>query len=104
MATTIQRWGRCRSTLLAAAVLASAAGATRRAAASGAAPERDVYWSFPADGATDVPTNARLLATSGGNLVPTMNGEPLVPLDDGGYDLGVLAPFTTYRIMWQVLP
>lgn len=61
-----------------------------------------LLWSYPADGAVNVPTNADLFFTGDLPYVPWRNA---VPLDEhriapGVYDLGELLPQTTYGISW----
>lgn len=75
--------------------------AGRAAHASCSGPSGRVLWTYPADGAVDVPTNTRLLVTDDSAGRPKLNGTQLTPDQDGTFDLGELAPNTTYRVTWD---
>jgi len=87
--------------------------ATSRAHASCRAPEPEILWSWPADGAVDVPIDADLLLakrgfysapllvtlrTGEGNGVDVTSGSTL----PDHFDLGTLAPHTRYTIKMVV--
>jgi hypothetical protein len=59
-----------------------------------------VLWTYPADGAVDVPTNTQLLVSDEFGSTPSLNGKTLSMSRDGAFDLGELAPYTTYRVTW----
>jgi hypothetical protein len=59
-----------------------------------------LLWSYPANGATNVPTNADLFITGSPLGVPTLDGLPLQRLAGDSFELGQLAPQTTYEIRW----
>lgn len=60
-----------------------------------------LIWSYPADDAEDVPTNATLIV-AGSPASVTMNGLDLAPLGSGlVYDLGDLLPLTEYTIIFE---
>jgi len=75
--------------------------AGRLAEASCAGPSGQVLWTYPANGAVDVPTNTRLLVTEDSAGRPSINGTLLAPDQDGTFDLGELAPNTTYEVVWR---
>lgn len=77
--------------------------AGRAALASCIGPSGRVRWTYPADGAVEVPTNARLLAAGDSPGRPSLNGVLLAPDPDGSFDLGELTPHTTYRVTWAPL-
>lgn len=65
-------------------------------------PPAGLRWSYPANGAVDVPTNADLYFTGDVRSVPWRNavsleGQQIAP---GVYDLGELLPRQRYRIFW----
>jgi hypothetical protein len=76
-------------------------GSSRRAAASCVAPEPALLWSYPANGAVDVPIDADLIVTGSVFGAPTLDGVPLTMLEQGVYDLGELAAATRYEIRWD---
>jgi hypothetical protein len=75
---------------------------TSPARADCAAPAPSVVWSYPANGDTGVPTNVDLwLMDSGWGVLPrvSLEGVALTPLElPFGYDLGELAPNTSYTL------
>jgi hypothetical protein len=83
--------------LLAVAVLASA----RPASANCVEPEQGLLWSYPANGAVDVPLDADLLVTGQADGLPMLDGTPLTRITPGVYDLGELAPDTAYEVRWS---
>jgi hypothetical protein len=74
--------------------------AGREAHGSCIGPSGLVLWTYPADGAVDVPTNARLHVSSDGAGSPSLDGQQLPYSADGVFDLGQLAPNTTYQVTW----
>jgi len=72
---------------IAIAAAAIAVVSPRAVEASCAAPELDVVWSYPADGQTDVPTNAQgiVLTTLGRWAKVTLDGVELAAFGDRGY-------------------
>jgi hypothetical protein len=91
-------WARLAAAgLLAVAVLAS----TGRASANCIEPPQGLLWSYPANGAVDVPIDADLLVTGEADGLPMLNGTPLTPITPGVYDLGELAPDTAYEVRWS---
>lgn len=73
---------------------------TLRAGASCLGPSPEILWTFPSDGAVDVPTNAQLLVTSELLGIPKLNGVPLEPSPSHVFSLPELEPHTTYRVTW----
>ena len=67
-------------------------------AASCTPPEPAVLWSFPADGATDVPTNADLWLTGNHLGTPSLDGKLLDENGSGGFELGALMPEHEYSV------
>ena len=80
--------------------LGAALLAGRAAPASCIGPSGRVLWTYPADGAVDVPTNARLLVSDEFGSTPSLNGQALPVSHDGVFELGELAPNTSYRVTW----
>jgi len=83
----------------------------RSVQASCTAPPSSILWSQPADGATNVPTNVVLwvLPVSAGELEVSLDGAKLAASADRfSYELGELAPNTTYTVAFdfggRVLP
>jgi len=76
--------------------LSLAAASSARASCDG--PQFGLLWSYPANGAVDVPIDADLFVTGqlGGPL--TLDGEPLPIIAPGVYDLGRLEPLTRYEV------
>src|SRR5690349_7198796 len=74
-------------------------------ARAGCLPGRDrIIWSYPAEGATGVPTNARIFILTGAGLSYgdiTVNGHPFRrdPRDLSPGWNPTLAPSTTYRVV-----
>lgn len=60
-------------------------------------------WSYPADGAEGVPTNA-VLILSGSPAAVRLDGALLSPLGDFSYDLGELEPDTEYLLEFEATP
>lgn len=61
----------------------------------------ELLWSYPAEGDSDVPTNAQLQMVFNGKLYgtdwdATLNGEPIVRSADGAFAFGPLAANTDY--------
>lgn len=82
-------------------VLATCASASMRASAACVEGAVELLWSYPAEGDSDVPTNAQLqLVLSaklhGSDWDATLNGEPVTPAADGVFSLGSLAADTEY--------
>src|SRR6188768_4594733 len=71
-----------------------------RAGASCIGPSPALLWTFPSDGAVDVPTNAQLLVTGELLGLPKLNGVPLEPSPSHVFSLPELAPHTTYQVTW----
>jgi len=89
--------------VIAAAALSGALGlaASRTAQASCVAEPYGLLWSYPANGAQDVPVDADLFVNGQLNGLPSLDGEPLPRLAAGVYDLGVLEPETRYEVHWE---
>jgi hypothetical protein len=91
---------RVRGALICCIVIAVAAAAPREAWASCVAPEPRIVWSYPADGETEVPLNARIFIVTNvlSPQIVTINGDPLVlEPDKVGYG-AKLAPNTDYIV------
>jgi hypothetical protein len=73
----------------------------RAAPASCAPPASTVLWSYPENGAVEVPLDADLLVSGDVGGSATLNGAPLTLLEPGMYDLGVLEPETRYEVAWS---
>lgn len=60
-----------------------------------------LLWSYPTNGAIDVPLDADLFVN--GQLMgpPSLDGEPLPRIAPGIYDLGQLEPLTRYEVSWD---
>lgn len=73
------------------------------AKASCAAPRPDVIWTYPADGARDVPINALfwVLSTLGGSPAASLNGTPLTVGERGELQPGALLPNHDYTLSLQ---
>lgn len=85
-------------------VLVSAVLGLAPSRAAQASCEREPYgllWSYPANGAMDVPVDADLFVNGQLNGLPSLDGEPLPRLAAGVYDLGVLQPETRYEVRWE---
>lgn len=74
---------------------------SRSARASCLAPEPGLLWSYPANGAIEVPIDADLFVTGELYGAPTLAGEPLPRMATGVYDLGPLVPQTRYEVRWD---
>ena len=92
-----------RAGLTGVSVGLAALAAVRSATASCVGPSGRVLWTYPADGAVDVPTNTQLLVTGDSPGSPSLNGVQLMPRQDGTFDLGELTPHTTYRVTWSAI-
>jgi hypothetical protein len=92
-----------RGWVIAAAALSGPLGlATARTAhASCQAEPYGLLWSYPANGAQQVPIDADLFVNGQLNGLPSLDGEPLPRLAAGVYDLGVLQPETRYEVRWE---
>jgi hypothetical protein len=93
-----ERWG-----LLSILIgVSSLWGAVARA--SCAAPEPKIVWSYPADGDTDIPTNAHIFVLTSLGAASSaqpilVNGQAASQASDGTYGLApVMQPFTDYVI------
>ena len=75
--------------------------AARSARASCLPPQPGVLWSYPANGAIEVPVDADLFVNGELYGLPTLGGEPLPRIASGIYDLGRLAPQTRYEVRWD---
>jgi hypothetical protein len=80
--------------------LAATLLAVRGASASCLPPEGRVLWTYPANGAVDVPTNAQLLVSDEAGRTPSLDGKVLPASGEGVFDLGALEPNTTYQVTW----
>lgn len=89
--------------MIAAAALSGTLGlaAARTAHASCQAEPYGLLWSYPANGAQEVPIDADLFVNGQLNGLPSLEGEPLTRLASGVYDLGVLEPETRYEVRWE---
>ncbi len=92
--------GRWRWSVIVVAALSGGLGlaASRSARASCLAPQPGLLWSYPANGAIDVPVDADLFVSGDLYGLPTLAGEPLPRIAIGVYDLGRLAPQTRYEV------
>jgi len=94
-------WHTCLARGLAVLAAVGVSGA-RPVWASCVAPTPAIVWSYPAQGANDVPTNADLwILLSGWNVLPrvSLDGTELPELElPSGYDLGELAANTEYTL------
>jgi hypothetical protein len=92
------RWG-----VIAAAALSGTLGlvASRTAQATCDSEPYGLLWSYPANGAQEVPVDADLFVNGQLNGLPSLDGEPLPRLASGVYDLGVLEPETRYEVRWE---
>lgn len=81
--------------------LVAMTGAPRRAVASCVPQDSGLLWSYPANGALDVPIDADLIVTGDVSGRPTLNGVQLTMLEQGVYDLGELAAATRYEVRWE---
>lgn len=66
----------------------------------------ELLWSYPAEGDSDVPTNAQLQLVLNAQLYgsdwdATLNGEPLARSPDGVFAFGALAPDTDYTFQLE---
>jgi hypothetical protein len=92
------RWGG-----IAAAALSGTLGlaSSRTAHASCDLEPYGLLWSYPANGAQGVAVDADLFVNGQLNGLPSLDGEPLLRLAAGVYDLGVLQPDTRYEVRWE---
>jgi hypothetical protein len=95
--------GRWRWGVVFAAALSGALGVTaaRPAHASCEDEPYGLLWSYPANGAWEVPVDADLFVNGRMNGLPSLAGEPLPRLAPGVYDPGMLQPETRYEVRWE---
>jgi hypothetical protein len=74
---------------------------SRSARAVCLSPQPGLLWSYPANGAIDVPVDADLFINGALYGLPTLAGEPLPRIATGVYDLGRLVPQTRYEVRWD---
>lgn len=88
----------CVMAMMVAGMVATGWATPGRVLASCPAPKPGLLWSFPADGATDVPTDADLWVTGHGLVSASLDGVTLPHNGFGGYDLGMLSPSQEHTV------
>jgi hypothetical protein len=100
----VESWiGSCRWSVIGVTVLSGglSLAVSRSAQASCLSPERGLLWSYPANGAIDVPVDADLFVNGELYGLPTLADAPLPRIATGVYDLGRLVPQTRYEVRWD---
>lgn len=93
---------RFRATLIGGVGCLLAVSMVRSARASCLLPSPSLLWSYPAQGATEVPTNVTVWASGVSGLSATLNGEAITAGPLGEYTLPSLEPNTKYGVQWAL--